>query len=96
MDLETFHGYVASIKDAILLFEACRQGILKRVQRRPSEAEKKDCVKSGAIFILDEKESRVRRWTDSRKWSPVKKLFPCVLLHLFFFLNLFLFILISL
>ncbi|KAJ3335811.1 hypothetical protein HDU93_004383 [Gonapodya sp. JEL0774] len=55
--------------DALLLFEACRLNLLKRVQRRLSEAERQQCIRSGAVFVWDEEESGIRRWTDGKAWS---------------------------
>ncbi|KAF3908079.1 hypothetical protein ABW21_db0205333 [Orbilia brochopaga] len=66
--METYHGMVRSPMDAIILFEACRQGLLPRVQRRLSEKERQS-IKSGSIFVWDEREAGMRRWTDGKSWS---------------------------
>ncbi|KAK6506364.1 hypothetical protein TWF506_011279 [Arthrobotrys conoides] len=66
--METYHGLVRSPMDAIILFEACRQGLLPRVQRRLSEKERQS-IKSGSIFVWDEREAGMRRWTDGKSWS---------------------------
>ncbi|KAI8922449.1 Gti1/Pac2 family-domain-containing protein [Powellomyces hirtus] len=68
--MESFHGAVNSPNDALLLFEACRLNMLKRVQRRLSESERMAYVRSGAVFIWDEEESGIKRWTDGKHWSP--------------------------
>ncbi|KAJ3040757.1 hypothetical protein HDV00_010514 [Rhizophlyctis rosea] len=60
--METFHGYVTSPADALLLFEACRLGRIKRVQRRLAESERLAYVKSGAVFVWDEEESGIKRY----------------------------------
>jgi len=65
---ETYYGYVRSPADAIKLFEACRQGMLPRVQRRLSERER-NLIRSGSIFVWDEREAGMRRWTDGKSWS---------------------------
>ncbi|KAL1923916.1 uncharacterized protein VTP21DRAFT_6951 [Calcarisporiella thermophila] len=67
--METFYGHVKTPHDALLLFEACRQGVFRRVQRRLSDKER-DAIRSGAVFVWDEKEAGMRRWTDGRNWSP--------------------------
>src|SRR6478609_2341806 len=67
--METYHGYVRTPADAIRLFEACRLGILPRVQRRLSEKERQS-IRSGSVFAWDEREAGMRRWTDGRTWSP--------------------------
>ncbi|KXS16640.1 hypothetical protein M427DRAFT_133983 [Gonapodya prolifera JEL478] len=67
--MHTFVGYVQTTNDALLLFEACRLNMLKRVQRRLSESERHHCIRSGAVFVWDEEESGIRRWTDGKAWS---------------------------
>src|SRR5207302_639160 len=55
-EMETYHGHVRSPADAIILFEACRLGLLPRVQRRLSEKERQN-IKSGSVFVWDEREA---------------------------------------
>lgn len=66
--METYHGHVRTPGDAIILFEACRIGLLPRVQRRLSEKERQS-IKSGSVFVWDEREAGMRRWTDGKSWS---------------------------
>ncbi|KAK7419563.1 Gluconate transport-inducing protein [Neonectria magnoliae] len=66
--METYHGYVRTPADAIRLFEACRLGVLPRVQRRLSEKERQS-IRSGSVFVWDEREAGMRRWTDGKSWS---------------------------
>ena len=66
--METYHGHVRTPADAIILFEACRLGLLPRVQRRLSEKERQQ-IKSGSVFVWDEREAGMRRWTDGKSWS---------------------------
>ncbi|KAF2436140.1 hypothetical protein EJ08DRAFT_560062, partial [Tothia fuscella] len=66
--METYHGHVRSPQDAIILFEACRLGLLPRVQRRLSEKERQQ-INSGSVFVWDEREAGMRRWTDGKSWS---------------------------
>ncbi|KAH9905976.1 Gti1/Pac2 family-domain-containing protein [Xylariomycetidae sp. FL2044] len=66
--METYHGYVRTPADAIKLFEACRLGQLPRVQRRLSEKERQS-IRSGSVFVWDEREAGMRRWTDGKSWS---------------------------
>ena len=66
--METYHGYVRTPADAIKLFEACRLGLLPRVQRRLSEKER-TAIRSGSVFVWDEREAGMRRWTDGKSWS---------------------------
>ncbi|KAI9841677.1 MAG: hypothetical protein M1837_000471, partial [Sclerophora amabilis] len=66
--METYNGHVRTPADAIILFEACRLGHLPRVQRRLSEKERQS-IKSGSVFVWDEREAGMRRWTDGKSWS---------------------------
>ncbi|QIW95980.1 hypothetical protein AMS68_001498 [Peltaster fructicola] len=66
--METYTGHVRTPGDAIILFEACRIGLLPRVQRRLSEKERQS-IKSGSVFVWDEREAGMRRWTDGKSWS---------------------------
>ncbi|KAJ1718864.1 Global transcription regulator sge1 [Coemansia erecta] len=61
--------HILNTKDALAVFEACRQGILPRVIRRLSEAEKKQ-IDDGTVIVFDEKEAKMKRWTDGRLWTP--------------------------
>ncbi|KAL4897809.1 Gti1/Pac2 family-domain-containing protein [Aspergillus ambiguus] len=66
--METYYGHVRTPADAIILFEACRIGLLPRVQRRLSEKERQ-LIRSGSVFVWDEREAGMRRWTDGKSWS---------------------------
>lgn len=66
--METYRGHVRNPADAIKLFEACRRGLLPRVQRRLSEKERQG-IQSGSVFVWDEREAGMRRWTDGKSWS---------------------------
>jgi hypothetical protein len=66
--METWHGTIRTSADAIKIFEACRLGLLPRVQRRLSERERQ-AIRPGSVFVWDEHESGMRRWTDGKAWS---------------------------
>ncbi|KAK4231991.1 Gti1/Pac2 family-domain-containing protein [Podospora fimiseda] len=66
--METYYGQIKTPADAIKLFEACRMGIKPRVQRRLSEKERQ-LIRSGSVFVWDEREAGMRRWTDGKSWS---------------------------
>lgn len=66
----TYRGYLASTLDALVLIEACLDGILSHVPRRPQDRERPDLIKSGNIFIYEENASGIKRWTDGVNWSP--------------------------
>ncbi|EXJ92532.1 hypothetical protein A1O3_01084 [Capronia epimyces CBS 606.96] len=66
----TFRGHVATTQDALILFEACLQGHLSHVPRRPHDRERSTLIRSGCIFIYEENASGIKRWTDGVTWSP--------------------------
>lgn len=55
---ETFHGFVETTTDTLLIFEACRRGMLPKINRRLQEQER-GAVQSGTVFVFDERESGV-------------------------------------
>ncbi|KAI8080098.1 Gti1/Pac2 family-domain-containing protein [Gilbertella persicaria] len=66
---ETFHGYIETTTDILLLIEACRHGILPVTNRRLFEKER-SLIQSGTIIVFDESASGIKRWTDGFLWSP--------------------------
>lgn len=66
----TYHGYLSSTLDALVLIEACLQGLLSHVPRRPQDRERPELIRSGNIFIYEENASGIKRWTDGVNWSP--------------------------
>ncbi|KAG0743868.1 hypothetical protein G6F57_009912 [Rhizopus arrhizus] len=66
---ETYHGFIETTTDTLLIFEACRQGVLPKINRRLQERER-GAIKSGTVIVFDEKESGIKRWTDGLIWSP--------------------------
>ncbi|KAI1489902.1 Gti1/Pac2 family-domain-containing protein [Biscogniauxia mediterranea] len=66
----TFHGYISSTMDALVLFEACLTGHLSHVPRRPHDRERSNLIQSGNVFIYEEHSSGIKRWTDGVPWSP--------------------------
>lgn len=74
----TYRGHIKTTKDAILLLAACdlvdnagTPGLPppRRVKRRLLDSERADVICSGSIFVWDEKEAGMRRWTDGKCWS---------------------------
>lgn len=66
--MESYNGYIRTQVDAILLFEACRLGFLPRNRRRLSERERLQ-IGSGCIYVWEENEASMKRWTDGKSWS---------------------------
>ncbi|CAG8708267.1 18494_t:CDS:2, partial [Racocetra persica] len=52
-----------------MFIEACRLGILQKTSRRPLEEERQSLV-PGSVFVYDENEAGIKRWTDGKLWSP--------------------------
>ncbi|KAH9811301.1 Gti1/Pac2 family-domain-containing protein [Melampsora americana] len=67
---ETWYGLVQTPRDAYLLLEACRVGKLYRITRRLTDLERSQIIRPGAVFVWDEKEAGIKRWTDHVRWSP--------------------------
>lgn len=53
---ETFHGFIETTQDVLLVFEGCRRGLLPRICRRLQEKERR-MIQSGSVFVFDERES---------------------------------------
>ena len=66
----TWFGHVANTRDALILFEACLNGNLQHVPRRPHDRERSTLIRSGSVFIYEENASGIKRWTDGVPWSP--------------------------
>ncbi len=62
-------GWIESTGDALLILEAARRGLIPRVTRRLVDSERK-MITSGSVFVFDEDESGIKRWTDGFFWSP--------------------------
>lgn len=67
--METFYGQITSTMDALTIFQSCRLGILPQVERRLQDSERSE-IRSGSVFVFDENQSGIKRWTDGRLWSP--------------------------
>ncbi|QRV90808.1 cAMP-independent regulatory protein pac2 [Ceratobasidium sp. AG-Ba] len=59
-----------STKDALLVIEAAERGLFPRLVRRLTEKERANYIRSGAVFVYDEFESGIKRFTDTMIWSP--------------------------
>lgn len=65
----SFTGYISSTHDALIIFECVRRGIMPKIPRRLRDDERQ-LVRSGSVFVFDERESGIKRWTDGLLWSP--------------------------
>lgn len=66
----TYHGYIHSTRDALLVIQEVLDKQLESVTRRPHERERSLIIKSGAVFVFIEQQSGIKRWTDGISWSP--------------------------
>ncbi|KAM7216513.1 Gti1/Pac2 family domain containing protein [Rhypophila decipiens] len=63
--------FIDSTLDAYIIIQACIDGKLPSLPRRPSETENTDLiVKSGCVVVYEESASTIKRWTDAKTWSP--------------------------
>lgn len=62
-------GWIETTGDALLILEAARRGMIPRVTRRLVDSERR-MITSGSVFVFDEDESGIKRWTDGFFWSP--------------------------
>ena len=67
---ETWHGFIHTTWDAILIVEACLLGGLHHLPRRPHDRERQGLIQSGAVFVYERNASGITRFTDGRKWGP--------------------------
>ncbi|SHO76407.1 Similar to S.cerevisiae protein YHR177W (Putative transcription factor containing a WOPR domain) [Malassezia sympodialis ATCC 42132] len=75
----TYFGYIKTPADAILLLAACDLPEVpndpsmdpppRRISRRLLDDERASLIRSGSIFVWDEREAGMRRWTDGHCWS---------------------------
>lgn len=66
----TWHGYIHTTRDALIVLEACLQGKLAHIPRRPKDSEKPSLISSGSVFVYEQNASGMKRWTDGCSWSP--------------------------
>ncbi|AMD20733.1 HDL011Wp [Eremothecium sinecaudum] len=66
----SYHGYIETNADALLLTQAVLDGKLNPVTRRPYEIERPQLIVSGNVFVFIEEKSGIKRWTDGVSWSP--------------------------
>jgi hypothetical protein len=66
---ETYFGYVETLLDSLILFNAVINNKLPTIQKRLSRVERRSII-SGSVFVFKEDEAGIKRWTDGRYWSP--------------------------
>jgi hypothetical protein len=66
--IETYFGYLAEPNDVLILLECARRGSLRLITTRLNHQERAS-IRSGSVFIWEEKPQGMQRWTDGRYWS---------------------------
>lgn len=66
----TWKGFIHTTFDALIVLEACLQGDLHHIPRRPHDRERPHIITGGNVFIYEENASGIKRWTDGVTWSP--------------------------
>lgn len=64
-----FLGIVNNTVEALQLVHAAHLGVIPRIIRRLNDEERREMIKSGAVFVFDVAEADMKRWTDGRLWS---------------------------
>lgn len=70
-NVETYKGRITCLKDALLIVEATRLGILPKIKRRLNEVERQYIV-ANTVFAWNETECGMKRWTDGKNWLASK------------------------
>lgn len=70
----TFHGYIDTLQDALIVVSNVLYGVLPLVHRRPHDYEKLTILGSGTVFVFNKNKVRIKRWTDSWQWSPSRQI----------------------
>jgi hypothetical protein len=65
---ETYHGWVRTAEDALLLIVHTHYGMLPAVRSRLVFHDRQTLIRSGAVFIC-RRDNDVKRWTDGRLWT---------------------------
>ncbi|KAH9386391.1 Gti1/Pac2 family transcription factor [Nematocida major] len=77
---ECIFGVVNNEEECAKIIDMCRLGALSRVKSRLSDAER-DLIRPGSIFVYEEAESRIFRWTDGKLWSSSKIYGRCLVYY---------------
>lgn len=68
--LKPFFGVVDNTIHAFQLVLAAQRGIVPRIAQRLKQAELREMITSGAVFIFSVEESGMKRWRDGLFWTP--------------------------
>lgn len=66
-----YNGRIETLRDALILAEAYKQGRIGLISQRLTDVEKETVIRANRVFLWHQDISNaIRRWTDGRKWSP--------------------------
>ncbi|OAG31641.1 hypothetical protein NEDG_00116 [Nematocida displodere] len=68
---ESLFGAIYSEEECLKIIDMCRMNIIPRTKARLTYAERRT-IRPGSIFVYEEEESGISRWTDGRAWSSSK------------------------
>ncbi|KAI5191745.1 Gti1/Pac2 family transcription factor [Nematocida sp. AWRm77] len=77
---ESLFGAIASEEECLRIIDMCRLSVLPRVTSRLTE-EERERIRPGSIFVYEEEESGISRWTDGKAWSSSKIHGQCLMYH---------------
>lgn len=76
----TYFGLILNLQDALLVLEGARCLILPCVRRRLNSEERQQ-ICAGAVYVWNENECGMKRWTDGKIWLASKVKSPFLTYH---------------
>ncbi|KAI5188832.1 Gti1/Pac2 family transcription factor [Nematocida minor] len=80
MCAETIFGVINSEEECLKVIDMARLSALPRVKSRLSD-EERNSIRPGSIYVYEEEESGISRWTDSKTWSSSKIQGRCLMYY---------------
>ncbi|KAI5132756.1 Gti1/Pac2 family transcription factor [Nematocida ausubeli] len=77
---ETIFGTIRSEDECMKIIDMSRLGALPMIKSRLSDAER-NSIRPGSIYVYEEGESGISRWTDGKIWSTSKISGRCLLYY---------------
>lgn len=68
----TYRGKIKSLYDALLVIESCRLQLFPIITRRLTGIERTKFIRPNTIFVWNETQCGMKRWTDGKLWSASK------------------------
>lgn len=69
MHPETYVCCVHTEREALTLIKLASMNMIPRIRKRLNKRER-EYIKPGSVFVYNENETGIRRWTDRREWTP--------------------------